>query len=76
MWAMKAQCSRSHLPPLLSCTMADSALTLEVADAAAAVTSVSPLPHTQPYNSDIRTHACTCSEVVCMAVSSFTTRVS
>ena len=41
-WAVKAQCSRSHLPPLLSCTMADSALTLEVADAAAAVTSVSP----------------------------------
>lgn len=40
-WAVKMQCQRSQLSPLLSCTIADSALTLEVDDAATSVPSVS-----------------------------------
>ena len=64
-WAVKVFCGRSQLRPLLSCTMADSALTLEVDDAATSVPRVSP-PCTQPHSHHAHMYNMqACCEVSC-----------
>ena len=45
-WTVKVQCRKSDLPPLLSCTMPHSELTLEVRPATSVPSVVSLLLHT------------------------------